>query len=85
MDFISRETNKTKTVKAGKEVILAAGAPHSPQVLQLSGVGPKAMLSKLGIKVIEDLPGVGANWQDQASMFMQYEYGATYPWPSPDW
>lgn len=73
VDFISRKTKKTKTVKAAKEVILAAGAPHSPQILQLSGVGPKALLSKLGIKVVEDLPGVGLNFQDQASMFMEYE------------
>ena len=53
--------------KAAKEVILAAGAPHSPQVLQLSGVGPKALLSGLGIDVVEDLPGVGLNFQDQVS------------------
>lgn len=73
VDFISRKTNETSTATAGKEVILAAGAPHSPQVLQLSGVGPKALLSKLGIDVVEDLPGVGLNFQDQPSMFMQFE------------
>lgn len=67
VNFISRETNRTSTAKAAKEIILAAGAPHSPQILQLSGVGPKALLSRFGIDVIEDLPGVGLNFQDQVS------------------
>lgn len=68
VNFISRETNRTSTAKAAKEVILAAGAPHSPQILQLSGVGPEALLSKFGIDVVGDLPGVGLNFQDQVSI-----------------
>lgn len=49
---------------ARREVILAAGALQSPQLLQLSGIGPGAQLQKLGIPVVSDLPGVGANLQD---------------------
>jgi choline dehydrogenase len=52
-------------VRAGREVILAAGAFNSPQLLMLSGVGPRAQLEKFGITVVADLPGVGENLQDR--------------------
>ena len=52
------------TVKARKEVILAAGAVHTPQILELSGVGSKAVLEAAGIPIKLDLPGVGQNFQD---------------------
>ncbi len=48
----------------GGEVVLAAGAIGSPQILQLSGLGPKALLRQHGIEVRRDSPGVGANLQD---------------------
>ena len=48
----------------GGEVLLAAGAIGSPQLLQLSGLGPGALLQRHGIEVVRDLPGVGANLQD---------------------
>jgi choline dehydrogenase len=51
-------------VRAAREVILAAGAIQSPQLLQLSGVGPPAVLRPLAIPVVADLPGVGENLQD---------------------
>lgn len=51
-------------VMASKEVILCAGAIGSPQLLMLSGIGPAKHLSKLGINVIRDLPGVGENLMD---------------------
>lgn len=60
VNFIPRNassTNATVTAKACREVILAAGAPHSPQLLQLSGIGPKKLLSGFGIETIVDLPG----------------------------
>lgn len=43
-------------VKARKEVILSAGTFHSPQLLMLSGIGPKYELQKVGVPLIEDLP-----------------------------
>jgi len=50
---------------AAREVILAGGAFNSPQLLMLSGIGPKAQLDKFGIPVRIDLPGVGQNLQDR--------------------
>jgi choline dehydrogenase len=52
-------------VRVSREVILAAGAFNSPQLLMLSGIGPRAELEQLGIPVIVDLPGVGENLQDR--------------------
>jgi choline dehydrogenase len=51
-------------VRARREVILAGGAINSPQLLQLSGIGPAALLRKLGIEVRHELAGVGENLQD---------------------
>ena len=48
----------------GGQVLLAAGAIGSPQLLQLSGIGPAALLKQHGIEVVKDLPGVGGNLQD---------------------
>ena len=52
------------TVHASREVILSAGSIGSPQILQLSGIGPAALLQQHGIAVAHDAPGVGANLQD---------------------
>lgn len=52
------------TVKATKEVILAAGAFHTPKLLELSGVGDKTRLSNMGIPLVIDQPGVGQNLQN---------------------
>ena len=55
---------KTYNVRAGREVILSAGAIQSPQVLELSGIGQASQLIKHGITVHHDLPGVGNNLAD---------------------
>jgi choline dehydrogenase len=55
---------QTHTIFADQEVILSAGALQSPQILQLSGVGPKDLLKRYGIDVLLDAPGVGQNLQD---------------------
>ncbi len=52
------------SVTATREVILSAGSIGSPQILQLSGLGPAALLQQHNIPVVQDLPGVGANLQD---------------------
>ena len=59
--------NKKYAVFASKEVILSAGAIQSPQLLMLSGVGPKKHLMEHGIQVIHDSPGVGENLQDHVA------------------
>lgn len=53
-----------RAAHAGHEVIVAGGAFNSPQLLQLSGIGPAALLERFGIAVRADMPGVGANLQD---------------------
>ncbi len=58
------------TVLATKEVILAAGGIHSPQLLQLSGIGPKKLLDSANITTIVHLPGVGQNFQDHPMLQM---------------
>jgi choline dehydrogenase len=60
----SRTGGAATTVLAKKEVIVCAGAIHSPQVLQLSGIGPKKLLESAKIQTVVDLPGVGQNFQD---------------------
>ena len=67
----SRPGRGTTRVQA-KEVILCGGAINSPQLLLLSGIGPKADLEKLGIPVVADLPGVGSNLQDHLEVYIQY-------------
>lgn len=57
-------TDDPVEVRVKKEVVLSAGALHSPQILMLSGIGPEAMLKEAGIEVKIDLPGVGQNLQD---------------------
>lgn len=54
----------TVEVRASREVILSGGAINSPQLLQLSGVGPGELLRDLGIHVVHELPGVGENLRD---------------------
>jgi len=54
------------------EVILCGGAINSPQLLQLSGVGPAEHLRSLGVDVVADLPGVGANLQDHLEVYIQH-------------
>ena len=61
-----------RTVLAAREVILAAGSIGSPQLLQLSGIGPGAVLRAAGVEVAHDLPGVGENLQDHLEVYFQF-------------
>jgi choline dehydrogenase len=61
----STEPGETRTLYASKEVIVAGGAFNSPQLLMLSGIGPREVLERFGIPVRVDLPGVGQNLQDR--------------------
>ncbi|EUC61195.1 GMC oxidoreductase [Rhizoctonia solani AG-3 Rhs1AP] len=64
VNFAASAGAQTYSVKASKEVILCAGVIGSAQLLQVSGVGPKALTDSLNIKSVVDLPGVGQNLQD---------------------
>ena len=64
---------KSQIFSARREVILAAGAVASPQLLQLSGVGPASLLSSFGIPMKHQLEGVGANLQDHLQMRMAFK------------
>jgi len=65
--------SETVTAQATREVILSAGAIGSPQILQLSGIGPAALLRQHGIDVVVDAPGVGANLQDHLQIRAVYK------------
>lgn len=69
---------ETVALNDGGELLLAAGAIGTPQILQLSGLGPAALLQRHGIEVRRDLPGVGANLQDHLQIRAVYKIdGAT--------
>ena len=67
-----RQGDATHVAHASGEVIVAGGAFNSPQLLQLSGLGPAALLQSLGIAVVADMRGVGADLQDHLQVRMQY-------------
>ncbi|TIL32427.1 GMC family oxidoreductase N-terminal domain-containing protein [Mesorhizobium sp.] len=62
------QNGETKTALAGREIILSGGSINSPQLLQLSGVGPSALLGTLGIAVFHANENVGANLQDHVGI-----------------
>lgn len=68
---------RRQTLRAGREIILAAGAVTSPRLLQLSGIGPAALLQSLGIAPLLDAPQVGGNLQDHLGI--SYFFKATEP------
>ncbi|WP_343737880.1 choline dehydrogenase [Achromobacter sp.] len=68
-----RQGGQVRTLRARREVVLCAGALQSPQLLQLSGVGPASLLREFGIGVVRDLPGVGENLQDHLQIRLIYE------------
>lgn len=66
------EAGQQHKMYANKEVIICAGAFHSPQLLMVSGVEPKDQLSQFGIPLVHDLPGVGQNLQDHPDFIFGY-------------
>ena len=63
---------RKETLKASKEVLICAGSIGSPQLLQLSGIGPTKVLNDAGVDVLHELPGVGENLQDHLEVYFQY-------------
>ena len=68
-----RKGGAVHSARARKEVILAAGAIGSPQLMMLSGIGPAAQLRELGIPIVLDRPGVGENLQDHLQLRLIYK------------
>ncbi|HEY1311564.1 MAG TPA: GMC oxidoreductase, partial [Pseudolabrys sp.] len=68
-----RQNGDARNARCRGEIIMAAGSIGSPQILMLSGVGPAADLSKLGISVLADRPGVGANLHDHLQLRTIYK------------
>ncbi len=66
-----RQGERTTSVRASREVVLAGGAINSPQLLKLSGVGPAEELRRHGLPVVADRPGVGENLQDHLEFYFQ--------------
>jgi choline dehydrogenase-like flavoprotein len=71
------------SVGASREVILCAGAIHTPRLLLLSGIGPHADLGRLGLATVADLPGVGRNLQDHL-WIRGLCFAAKHPLPAPN-
>ncbi len=71
IEFI--QDGENRFVEARRETLLAAGSIGSPQILQLSGIGPGALLQENGIPTVHDLPGVGANLQDHLQLRMAFK------------
>ena len=69
---VQYKTKSTHIVKAAREVILSGGAFGSPQIMLLSGIGPKDKLDPHGIKQVHNLPGVGENLQDHIDYVLSY-------------
>lgn len=68
-----RQNGVDREARCRGEVLLAAGALQSPQLLQLSGIGPAALLAEHGVPVVHDAPGVGENLQDHLQIRLIYE------------
>jgi choline dehydrogenase-like flavoprotein len=68
-----KDAGGVRQVDIGKEIILSAGALHSPKLLQLSGVGPASHLKAVGVEVVADSPNVGRNLHDHINMPMKYK------------
>jgi choline dehydrogenase len=69
------------SVRYGNEIVLAAGAIRSPQLLMVSGIGPRAHLQDCGIDVLADVPGVGSNLQDHPLSGLIYRSPQPIPTP----
>jgi choline dehydrogenase len=65
---------KTHRISAGREVVLSLGAIHTPKVLMQSGIGDEVELQRLGILLMQHLPGVGQNFQDHPGISCIWEY-----------
>ena len=70
---VYRKGGEERTVRARREVLLAAGAIQSPQLLELSGIGQRDVLKRAGVEVVHELPGVGENLRDHLHVRISFE------------
>ncbi|KAF4830320.1 Dehydrogenase xptC [Colletotrichum tropicale] len=71
---VSGSNGRVRTIRPRHEVVLSAGAIHTPQILQRSGVASAAYLESEGITVVEDLAGVGQNFQDHCAVPITFSF-----------
>ncbi|PVH82137.1 GMC oxidoreductase [Cadophora sp. DSE1049] len=74
VEFATKGTLSLRNVTCSREIILAAGAVHTPQILELSGIGSADVLNEFDIPVAINLPGVGNNFQDHPYVGVIYYY-----------
>ncbi|MCH2414695.1 MAG: choline dehydrogenase [Acidimicrobiales bacterium] len=74
VEYVRRRGSRSggRRVAQAGEVILCGGAINSPQLLQLSGIGPAGVLADAGVEPVVDVPGVGENLQDHLEVYLQY-------------
>jgi choline dehydrogenase len=73
-----RKGGQQFTISARRDIVLSAGALHTPQLLQVSGVGPGDLLQNLGIHVVHDLRGVGENLMDHVQYGVKFKTSSPY-------
>jgi choline dehydrogenase-like flavoprotein len=77
--FLTDGSLTLHNVSCSREVILSAGAAHTPQILELSGIGDPTILSQFNIPVVINLPGVGNNFQDHPYVGVVYYCITAFP------
>ncbi len=70
---VYRKGTEERTVRARREVLIAAGTIQSPQLLELSGIGQREVLQRAGVEVVHELPGVGENLRDHLHVRLSFE------------
>lgn len=71
VQYASSNSSARNSIAVNKEVILAAGVSHSPQLLQVSGIGDPSLLSSLNVTTVVDLPAVGQNFHDHVQFRLE--------------
>ncbi|WP_328875465.1 mycofactocin system GMC family oxidoreductase MftG [Streptomyces sp. NBC_00287] len=79
------ERSGRRSVLYGGEVVLCAGAFHSPHLLHLSGIGPRHELEALGVPVVRDAPAVGARFGDHPQVVLEWMPRLSMPEPTGSW
>ncbi|PPQ95742.1 hypothetical protein CVT26_015868 [Gymnopilus dilepis] len=79
VEFTKNKSGRRFTARSQRDILLCAGAIHSPQLLMLSGIGPKTHLEEMKIPVVDSLPGVGSHLVDHPVVDVYYKNKFTCP------